>query len=147
MAGLLKLSEAVSLGLHATVILAANHDGPCTARRLAERLRASEAHLAKVMQRLVKAGLVLSTRGPRGGFVLAAPPEEISLLQVYEAIEGPVEPTGCVFGVPVCDRETCIFGGFVSEFENRFRAYLANTRLSELSEPAAQPKESVDARP
>lgn len=146
MAGLVKLSEAVSLGLHAAVILAGNHDGPCTAHRLAEWLSASEAHLAKVMQRLVKAGLVTSTRGPKGGFVLAASAGELSLLEVYEAIEGPVEPAACVFGLPVCGGGACIFGGVLAEIEGRFRDYLAQTTVSELSLAIDPRQETIDAR-
>ena len=145
MAGLLKMSEAVSLGLHAAALLADHDDGPCTTRRLAGRLEASEAHLAKVMQRLAKAGLVASTRGPRGGFVLAAPADEITLLEVYEAIEGPVEPTGCLFGAPVCGGKACIFGGVLSEVETRLRNFLAGTRLSDLRPALARQKESTHA--
>jgi len=129
---LLRLPEAASLGLHAAVLLAGRHDGLVSVHELAGSLRASEAHLAKVMQRLVRAGLVHSTRGPHGGFVLARPADEITLLEVYEAVEGPVEPSRCVFGNGACGREACIFGGFLGEFDTRFREYLAKARLSEL---------------
>jgi len=131
---LLRIPEAASLGLHAAVILAGHHNGPLSAKDLADRLEASEAHLAKVMQRLVRAGIVGSTRGPKGGFVLAKRADRVSLLDIYEAVEGHVEPTTCVFGKPVCGRDACILGGFVEEFDTRFRGYLAKARLSELVE-------------
>jgi Rrf2 family protein len=130
---LIRMPEAVSLGLHAAVLVAASPDRAVSARALAEELEASQAHLAKVMQRLVKAGLVRSTRGPGGGFVLDRPADRISLLEVYEAVEGPVELGGCVFGRPVCGRRECLFGGFVVEFEARFFDYLANTSLDALA--------------
>ena len=129
---LLRMPEAAALGLHATVLLAGNSNGPVPVRELAAALKASQAHLSKVMQRLVRAGLVASTRGPRGGFVLARPSEEITLLQVYEAIEGRIEPGNCVFGDAPCDRETCIFGVFLVDFDARFREYLAQARLCDL---------------
>ena len=143
MPNLLRLPEAASLGLHAAVLLAANSNGPLSAHELAARLHASEAHLAKVMQRLVKAGLLDSTRGPKGGFVLAKPADQISLLAVYEAVEGIVEPTTCVFGTAACGRKSCIFGGFVERFDKNFRDYLANAKLRDL----ASPEESLNAHP
>ena len=142
MSRILRIPEAASLGLHGAVILAASPGKPVSARELAERLGASEAHLAKVMQRLVKAGLINSTRGPKGGFMLDKPADSISLLDIYEAIEGHVESTTCLFGAPVCGREACIFGGYLEEFDTHFRHYLANATLRQL----AMQEESVDVR-
>ncbi len=139
---LLAISEAASLGLHAAVALAGSDGRLMTTRQLAERREASEAHLAKVLQRLSRAGVVASTRGPGGGFRLARPADQISLLDVYEAIEGPVRPTTCVFGSPVCGRATCIFGRFLAEFDERFRAYLRETTLGALAA-----KETDDGNP
>lgn len=131
---LVRFPEAASLGIHAAVILAGRHNGLVSARDIAKRLDASAAHVAKVMQRLVHAGLVASTRGPKGGFTLARPAGDVSLLAVYEAIEGAVEPARCVFGTPVCGRKTCVFRGVTEELDARFRAYLANAVLSDLAE-------------
>lgn len=132
MAHLLRISEAASLGLHACVLLAGQPDRDVPAHELAGEFEASEAHLAKVMQRLGKAGLVASTRGPKGGFRLARPAESITLLDVYEAVEGPVEPVGCLLGRPVCRGAGCLFGDFITEFDTRFRGYLATTTLQQL---------------
>jgi len=142
---LVKFPEAASLGIHAAVMLAGPHNGPVPARRLAEGLKASEAHLAKVMQRLVRAGIVSSTRGPKGGFALARPAGEVTLLEVYEAIEGAVEPAGCVFGTPVCGRKHCVFRGVTEELDARLRAYLANAKLSDLAEEAEE-EETANGR-
>ena len=131
---LVKFPEAASLGIHAAVILAGTRNGLVSARELAKRLKASEAHLAKVMQRLGHAGIVNSTRGPKGGFALARPATEMTLLAVYEAIEGAVEPAGCVFGTPVCGRKSCIFRGVTEELDARLRAYLADATLADLAE-------------
>ena len=129
---LFAISEAASLGLHAAVVLAGNDGRLVTTRELAERFDASEAHLAKVLQRLARGGLLTSTRGPAGGFRLARPASEISLLEGYETIEGPLRPTTCLFGSPVCGRTACIFGDFLAEFDERFRAYLRGTTLADL---------------
>jgi len=131
-AHLLRISEAASLGLHACVALAGEPDRDVPARELAADFGASEAHLAKVMQRLVKAGLVASTRGPKGGFRLARPAETVTLLDVYEAVEGPVEPLGCLLGRPACRGSVCMFGDFLRDFDTRFRGYMATTTLHQL---------------
>ena len=99
----LRISEAASLGMHAMGLLSTGLDGPLSARMAADRLGVSEAHLAKVLQRLAKVGLLTSTRGPKGGFALSRDPESVSLLEVFEAIEGPMEPAACLFGIPLCD--------------------------------------------
>ncbi len=128
MARLLKVSEAASLALHAAGLLAANEDRPATTRRLADELRASEAHLSKVMQRLERAGLVRGRRGPGGGFQLAKPADKISLRDICEAIEGRYETSDCPFSIPVCGG-----GALAEEFRVvtlKLLRFLEKTRLS-----------------
>ena len=90
MASIIQISEAASLALHSMVLLAASPERSLTVKEITGRTLVSEAHLSKVMQRLAKAGLVKSTRGPKGGFVLGDSGLSISLLSIFEAIEGPV---------------------------------------------------------
>ena len=133
MANLLKISEAASLALHTMVYLAAHDRGLATTHEIGEVLRVSEAHLAKVLQRLAKVGLVDSTRGPKGGFCLARSGDDISLLEVYETIEGPLADTVCLLGQPVCQGEKCILGGLLETVNRQAREYLAGTSLAELT--------------
>lgn len=123
------VSEAASLGIHAMALLASDEPVTVSARAIANRLDASEAHLAKVLQRLTKAGLLRSMRGPSGGFVLRRNPSEISLLEIYEAIEGPMGKNICLFERPICDGKQCIFGGLLSTISKQVRDYLASTTL------------------
>ena len=92
----LNISQAASLALHTMGRLAAADHGPITTKNLARDLGVSEAHLAKIMARLGKAGLVSARRGPQGGFTLAVDPGRVNLLQVYEAAEGPLPTGGCL---------------------------------------------------
>jgi len=133
-----RMSEAAALALHAAVYLASAHNGPISARRIAEALDASEAHLSKVLQRLAKARLVTSTRGPTGGFNLGRPGDRITLLEVYEAIEGPLDGPDCLFGRSVCAGRACICGNLLSDVHTRTRERLAGTRLSELDHVFAE---------
>ena len=106
----LKISEAASMAMHAMGLLALEPGKPLSSRAIASCFHVSEAHLSKVMQRLVKVGLLSSVRGPKGGFSLAVDPQKVMLLEVFTAIEGPLETSSCLFGVPLCDGETCILG-------------------------------------
>ena len=131
MANPVHISEAASLGIHAMALLAGSESLTISARVIAKQLNASEAHLAKVLQRLTKAGLLRSTRGPSGGFALLRSPGEISLLEVYEAIEGPLGTNACLFERPMCDGKRCVFGGLLSTVGEQVRDYLGSTALSE----------------
>ncbi len=134
MANLLKISEAASLALHTMVYLAADDGRLVTTHEIGEALRVSEAHLAKVLQRLARVGLVDSTRGPKGGFRLAKAGDSISLLEVYETIEGPLTDTVCLLGEPVCQGEKCILGGLLETVNRQAREYLAGTTLADLTD-------------
>jgi Rrf2 family protein len=131
MARALNISEAGAMALH-TMVLLAGADEPLTARVISERLLRSEAHLAKVLQRLARAGFVSSVRGPNGGFSLARDPATIVMLEVFEAIEGPVGDVACTWTPAVCDGHSCVFGQLVTQVNNLVREYLKSIRLSEL---------------
>lgn len=133
MSNVLRISEAASLALHSMVFLAANPDRLIPTREIASKLHVSEAHLSKVLQRLARVGLVKSIRGPKGGFTLGKPGDEIVLLDVYESIEGPFVPSKCLLGAPICGGEKCILGGLLETVDKQIREYLAETRLSELT--------------
>lgn len=129
---MIRISEAASLALHAMALLAQSAPERRTAADLAQRLDASEAHLAKVLQRLRRARLVESVRGPQGGFVLARSPEEITLLEVYETVEGSLDDALCTMDKPVCRGEQCLFGGLLCALTREAREYLSGTTLDQL---------------
>jgi len=142
MQNLIKISDAASLGLHAMLFMAGAGNRLVSTREIAAHDRVSEAHLAKVLQRLVKVGLVRSTRGPRGGFALGVPADQITLKQIYEAIEGPMPETPgcCLFGTPVCGEHRCLFGGLLQSVSRQFREHMARTKLSEFIEESNERK-------
>lgn len=133
MARLTNISEAVSLALHAMILLAGGGPRRFTNQEMADRLNASGHHLAKVMQRLVKVGLVDSVCGPQGGFLLGEPPEQISLLRVYEAIEGTLEEEGCLLREAICSGNDCILGEVLQSIHSQLRDYLDRTTLAALA--------------
>jgi len=145
MAKLIKISDASALALHAMVLIAGRADRPLSTGEAASRLKVSEAHLSKVLQRLARNGLVKSLRGPRGGFILERSCAKITLLDIYEAMEGKCEPSGCLLGAPSCGAMHCIFGTVIKKVDGDMRGYLTRTRLSDISglfkrEPAREKK-------
>ncbi len=141
----LRISEAASLGLHSLAVLAARPDKPLSAREIAQELRVSEAHLAKVLQRLGKAGLVQASRGPGGGFVLAQAPHDISLLEIYESIDGPLLTHNCLFKEPVCEGATCLMGDLLRSINKQIYDYLRQTRLADVAKAYRQQATSETA--
>ncbi len=123
MSKVVNISEAASLAIHAVVLIAAS-DKLINVNQIAEATGASKNHLAKVMQRLGKEGLVTSSRGPNGGFKLKKQPNEFTLYDVYESIEGPIEIEGCPMERPVCPFEKCLMGGIIHKVTSDLRTYL-----------------------
>jgi Rrf2 family protein len=92
----MKHSEGLEWAIHSCSILAnMPPDYPLPSRLLAEFFELPEPYLAKQMQKLSAAGIVLTKRGAKGGYILAKPPADISLLALVEAIDGPERHFRC----------------------------------------------------
>ena len=133
MANVLRISEAATLALHTLALLASRPNEILSTHKIATRLEASEAHLAKVLQRLARMGLVRSIRGARGGFMLGRDPADVTLLEAYEAIDGPLRPNTCLMGHKVCRDKGCILGSLLEEINRDVKQHLSGQRLSELT--------------
>ena len=133
MAGLLRISEAFALAFHAMVYLVAEERTvPVSAAELARTFKVSEAHLAKVLQRLARLGLLSSKRGPRGGFSLSCKPEEVTLLDIHQAVDGPLDVNTCLLKDHICAPGSCIMEKLVKTVYDEVHDRLARTRLSDL---------------
>ncbi len=140
MAVIFKLSDAVAIGLHAAMFMALDEDQPATARRIAREFDISEAHLAKVLQALHRAGLAKGTRGPGGGYRLARPAREIRLLDLVEAIEGTLQVQECLLNHPICHNRNCILGPLVKRINQQTMDYLRDHTAHDLAAPLMKPK-------
>ena len=133
MADILKISDATALALHSMVHLAIDPETHSTTAEIAELFQASRHHLAKVHQRLTKAGLIRSHRGPAGGVGLAKKPEKITLLEIYEVMEGSMLCNPCLFGKDVCPRANCVLGTLLPSLARQVRDYFKQTTLAQLA--------------
>ncbi|MEN8006999.1 MAG: Rrf2 family transcriptional regulator [Candidatus Krumholzibacteriota bacterium] len=79
-------SLTIEYAMRAMVALGAGDGSPMTTRQIAETMKVPQSYLSKVLQSLVRAGLVHSTRGLRGGFVLAKEPGDLNMLEVLNAV-------------------------------------------------------------
>ncbi|OQY32595.1 MAG: hypothetical protein B6241_10510 [Spirochaetaceae bacterium 4572_59] len=130
---LLNISEGCSLAFHGLALIAENAPKRLNVKSVAAELQASEAHLAKVFQRLNKAGIISSVRGPSGGFVLNGPADEVSFLNVYEALEGVIKLNRCPLGKAVCSFNKCIFQGKLTKITRDMYKALDEIKLSDFT--------------
>ena len=133
MSNLINISEAASLALHGLVLIAKNQPLRMNVKVLAEELNASQTHLAKVFQKLSKAGLVKSLRGPAGGFELNKPAEDITFLEIYEIIDGKVTLGACPFGKVHCVFQSCMFDNELNRISTDIYNTFKKIRLSDFS--------------
>jgi len=103
---MLRLSKKSDYALIAMKHLAlkTNQGGSSSAREIAEQYDIPIELMAKVLQRLVKAGLLASHQGTRGGYQLGRPATAISVADVIQAIDGPVQITVCSTDDELCDQ-------------------------------------------
>ncbi len=130
---LLNISEAASLALHTMRELACQPQRLVSTQEIAGDLSVSEHHLAKVHQRLARAGLIRSVRGPKGGFQLDRDAKAITLREVYEAMEGPVGPHRCLLGRRECGRVNCLLGGLTERVTREVLDFFDQTTVADLA--------------
>ena len=106
----------------------------CMLSDIASAVDVPQNFLAKIFQKFSKIGLVKSYRGNKGGFILGRAPEDISLLEVVEAVEGSILPNRCVTGGSHCGRSaTCKVHPVWNRVQQQVREMLAGINLKELS--------------
>jgi Rrf2 family protein len=108
-------------------------NGPISTRAAAAEEGVPYQLACKLMQKLNNAKLVSSCMGPKGGFVLGAEPSKINLLEVIEAIQGPICINRCVLSENACSRETiCAVREKLADIQENITRGLAAITLDEL---------------
>ena len=105
-----------------------------TRDQLAESSEVPEHFLSKILQTLTRSGLITSYRGAAGGFALAKPPESVTLLDVVEAMDGPIQLNVCVAsGVGCCRQTWCPVHCVWAEAQNALTSVLRGATLARLA--------------
>lgn len=131
MQSILRISEAASMAFHSMIYMAIHKERPCTSKEIAKNFTISEHHLSKVLKRLVVAELLISIKGPHGGFMLAKKCDDITFLEIYEAIDGPVKQGCCLLGRQVCLNEKCIMGDLLNSTNKSVKEFFETKKLSD----------------
>lgn len=133
----MKLSRASTYAFYGLAHLAGEKPGRVVPlSEIHDRYGVPEKHLAKIFQRLVRAGILVSTRGKSGGFSLARPPERISPLEVIEALEGPVHVGCLLLGEPCAHDVSCRIN---TVWRRAQRAMLTELKRATLADMAPEP--------
>jgi Rrf2 family protein len=136
---MLALTRKTDYALIALSHLAAGGDRVANARAIAERYHVPVALLMNVMKQLAHHGILRSVRGSKGGYGLAAEPQEISLHAVIRAIEGPIELVSCVEpvgsdGEASCELlSVCPVSRPVRRVHERLAKFLSQVTLAEIA--------------
>ncbi len=132
MINMLAISEATSIAVHLCVRLTQTGDDFFSTRKVAEELDLSVHHLAKVVQKLVKAGILESSRGSQGGVKLRKGKEKISVAELNAAV---VDLTrgGCLLSQKVCTGCQCSFGKWMAAESSKIEAVLMKTTIQEIA--------------
>jgi len=137
----MKLSDGVEWGVHVCTVLAALPSGAALpAAKLAEYHGVPSAYLAKHLQALARAGVLETTKGPKGGYRLARPASEITLLEVVEAIDGDEPAFRCTeirrrgpLAMPAREyKHPCGIHAAFDRADEAWRAELRNTTVAEM---------------
>ncbi len=132
----MKLSTRGRYGTRALLDLALHQgQGTVLLKDIAQRQRISLRYLEHLITPLIAAGMVRSTRGPRGGVSLVKPPEEIKLGEIIQLLEGSLAPVDCVNNLGICSRSAfCVTRDVWDELKKAMNGVLESTTLQDLVE-------------
>jgi Rrf2 family protein len=113
-------------------LVVASPDKPVGVQVLADKLGVSRTYLSKMMTQLVKAGLIQSISGVNGGYRLKLKAEDISFLDIIQAIEG----TNSIFECSLAHGSGCVVQQVVAEAERQMEQYLKETTIAQAAQKA-----------
>lgn len=126
------LSQSVDYALRAVVHLAFHDPEPRTTEAIAEATLVPRAYLSKVLQSLVRAGLLHSQRGIHGGMNLSRPPEEITVLDVVNAVEPIQRIRQCPLGLSAHGVRLCPLHKRLDNALETVESAFGNTTVAEI---------------
>ena len=143
----MKFSTKGTYGLRAVVELAKHYgEGPVSLAAVAAEQGISEAYLEQLMRSLKNAGIVKTTRGKAGGYLLTREPDQISVLETLRALEGSTDIADCVGSdASVCENAcTCSARPLFLKLQSRINAVLEETTIGELTEDHIEQKKRIE---
>ncbi|HXF77049.1 MAG TPA: Rrf2 family transcriptional regulator [Methylomirabilota bacterium] len=138
--GLMQVPRRVDYGLRAVIYLSQQDpDKCCSIAEIAKHQGVPRKFLEKIIQDLIRGGLIKSRRGSCGGYALAKPAEAISMYDVIEALEGPITVNACLDHAVGCDQiPRCAMIGVWTEVQRSVMEVLRRTTIAGLQPPACR---------
>ena len=133
-------SQTVEYALRAVVYLADDITTPRSTDQVAAATDVPRAYLSKVLQGLVRSNIVRSQRGVGGGMVLAKPPEELTILEVVNAVDPICRIHECPLGIAKHGKNLCALHSRLDQAMGLVEDAFANSTLAEI---LAEPGKSV----
>lgn len=132
--GLMQIPRRVDYGLRAVIYLSGQDpEKCCSIAEIAKQQGVPRKFLEKIIQDLIRSGLIKSKRGACGGYALARAPEAISFSDVIEAIEGPIAVNACMDAHLGCAQmPRCTMIGVWSEVQLKINEVLSGTTIAGL---------------
>jgi len=133
---MLKLSTKGQYGVRAMFEIARGYPGkPVTIREISERQEVSVAYLEQILNKLRRAGLIRSIKGPGGGYLLTREPGDVTMASILKELEGPVAITSCLDPEEGCSRvEGCVTHLLWRALGAKIEAFLETITLRDLVE-------------
>ncbi len=129
----MQITRQADYAVRAVLYLAGKKDERVATSMIAEEQKIPPSFLAKIISQLSIAGLLHTSRGARGGVTLARDARDITLLEVVEAIDGPIQLNECVGGDGVCSfTDGCPMRPVWCEAQEELVARLRNTNFADL---------------
>jgi Rrf2 family protein len=130
----MKLTRASSYALHAVVHMACQKkNDPVASHNIAQARGIPDRFLLKVLKPLVSAQVLSSVKGPNGGYRLARPPSEITMLEILEAVDGPIRGSAPPL---YTDKDTSLrkrLDDICNQSAEQTRKHLGKVKISELA--------------
>jgi Rrf2 family protein len=135
-------SRRCEYALQAVLYLALKDEDERTSiKELTNNIQIPSPFLAKILQDLTHTGLLISCKGPRGGFALAKPAKEITMFQVVEAMDGTAFTNGCVLGFTECSTTSpCAMHDEWSGIRDKITSALKKKSLAEMAKQMRKPE-------
>jgi Rrf2 family protein len=132
--GLMQIPRRVDYGLRAVIYLSGQDpEKCCSITEIAKQQGVPRKFLEKIIQDLIRKGLIKSRRGSCGGYRLARPPDAISFYDVIDAIEGPIAVNACLDQHLGCDQlPRCTMVGVWNEVQRKVIEVFTSTKIADL---------------
>jgi Rrf2 family protein len=143
----MEITRQADYAIRAILFLSENEkNGRTPTNAIAEAKHIPPSFLAKIISQLSVAGLVNTSRGARGGVTLARPSGEITLLEVIEAIDGPISINECALDLSTCQLgKECLVGPVWCQLQEELVTRLKEIRFDKLVEKQQAAEDTVNA--